>query len=58
VHAWLRCTCSSDFVGAIIVAPRACGQNYVIGAPFGAVDIETSAKKKHCFRYLQGGIGR
>ncbi len=45
----------SDFVGAIIMAPRACGQNYVIGAPFGAANIETSARQ-HSIRSLQDGV--
>jgi isopenicillin-N N-acyltransferase like protein len=55
VRKALQQTVLSDFVGSILMAPRACGQNYVIGSPFGAVNIETSAKE-YSFRYLQDGV--
>jgi len=45
----------SDLVGAIITAPRLSGHNYVIGSPYAAVHLETSATKYH-FNYLQDGV--
>jgi len=55
VRKALQQTILSDFIGAIIMAPRAHGQNYVIGAPYAAVNIETSATK-YDLKYLQDGI--
>jgi len=55
VRKALQQTILSDFVGAIITAPRAHGQNYVIGTPYAAVNIETSATK-YDLKYLQDGI--
>ena len=55
VRKALQQTILSDFIGAIITAPRAHGQNYVIGAPYAAVNIETSATR-YDFKYLQDGI--
>jgi len=45
----------SDFTGAIITAPRLSGHNYIIGASYAAVDIETSATR-YDFRYLQDSV--
>lgn len=55
VRKALQQTILSDFIGAIIIAPRAHGQNYVIGAPYAAVNIETSATR-YDFKYLQDGV--
>ena len=55
VRKALQQTTLSDFLQAIIVAPRACGQNYVMATPYCAADIETSAAKWE-FKYLQDGI--
>ena len=55
VRKALQQTILSDFIGAIIMAPRAHGQNYVIGTPYAAVNIETSATR-YDFKYLQDGI--
>jgi len=51
----LQQTRLSDFVGAIITAPRLSGHNYIIGTSYAAVDIETSATK-YDFKYLQDGV--
>jgi isopenicillin-N N-acyltransferase-like protein len=51
----LQQTILSNFVGAIITAPRLSGHNYIIGSSFAAVDIETSATKYDC-KYLQDGV--
>lgn len=55
VRKALQQTILSDFIGAIIMAPRATGQNHTIGAPYAAVNIETSATK-YDFKYLQDGV--
>jgi len=55
VRKALQQTILSDFIGAIITAPRAHGQNYVIGASYAAINIETSATK-YDLRYLQDSI--
>jgi isopenicillin-N N-acyltransferase-like protein len=55
VRKALQQTILSDFIGAIIMAPRAAGQNYTIGAPYAAVNIETSATR-YDFKYLQDGV--
>lgn len=55
VRKALQQTILSDSLGAIIMAPRACGHNFIIGTPYAAVDIETSATK-YDFKYLQDGI--
>lgn len=55
VRKALQQTILSDFIGAIITAPRASGHNYTIGAPYAAVNIETSATK-YDFKYLHDGI--
>ena len=55
VRKALQQTILSDFIGAIIIAPRSAGQNYTIGAPYAAVNIETSATK-YDFKYLQDGV--
>ena len=51
----LQQTRLSDFIGAIITAPRLSGHNYIIGTSYAAVDIETSATE-YDFKYLQDGI--
>ena len=55
VRKALQQTILSDFIGAIITAPRAAGQNYTIGAPYAAVNIETSATR-YDLKYLQDGV--
>jgi isopenicillin-N N-acyltransferase-like protein len=55
VRKTLQQTILSDFIGAIIMAHRASGHNYTIGAPYAAVNIETSATK-YDFKYLHDGI--
>ena len=51
----LQQTRLSDFVGAIITAPRLSGHNYVIGSSYAAIDIETSATK-YDLKYIQDGV--
>lgn len=55
VRKALQQTTLSDLCGAIMVAQRACGMNYVIGSPFAAVNLETSALK-YSLKYIQEGI--
>lgn len=54
VRKALQQTILSDSLGAIIMAHRACGHNFIIGTPYGAVNIEISATK-YGFQYLQDG---
>ena len=55
VRKALQQTTLSDFVGAIVMAQRAHGQNYIIATDYAAVDIETSAARYE-FKYLQDGV--
>jgi isopenicillin-N N-acyltransferase-like protein len=55
VRKALQQTRLSDCTGAIITATRLSGHNYIIGTPYTAVDIETSATN-YDFQYLENGI--